>query len=308
MIEIPPSFGGIFVFRVCVDVMETKGVASLSNKPLFMEPNQIKDAHFLDILFDGRNKEYGAYELRKSYNRRIVKALFAMGAVVGLLFLGSVVSGFGKASKAVAYDVKDFILDNVKEPKPIVVPPPLRVLVPPQAQLRMTMVKVVPDNQVKETEKPPENDAANDVKISTVSTPGADDVGVPGPPAASGALQGVVEVPKKTDDEPLMVVQIEAGYPGGLSAWARFLNKNLRYPDDALNINLSGTVMVQFVVDLEGNVSDVQAISGPETGGLREEAIRVIKRSGKWDPAIQNGRHVKAYRRQPVTFVQGDGN
>jgi hypothetical protein len=69
--------------RIFVDVMETKGVASLSNKPLFMEPNQIKEAHILDILFDGRNKEYGAYELRKSYNRRMVKSMLVMGSVVG---------------------------------------------------------------------------------------------------------------------------------------------------------------------------------------------------------------------------------
>ena len=60
--------------------------------------------------------------------------------------------------------------------------------------------------------------------------------------------------------------------------------------------------MVQFVVDVDGTVSDVKAISGPETGGLREEAVRVIKKSGKWVPALQNGRSVKAYRRQPVTF------
>jgi protein TonB len=232
-----------------------------------------------------------------------------MGAVVGLLFLGSVVSGFRKGGKAVAYDVKDFVLDNVREPKPVVVLPPPQVVPPPQVATRIfTPPLIVKDPDVKPADTPPVNDDLDKVKIGTVNTAGGDDVGVPGPPAASGVPAGVVVAPTKTDDEPLMRVEIEAGYPGGVSAWARFLNKNLRYPDDALNINLSGTVMVQFVVDREGNVSDVQAISGPESGGLREEAIRVIKRSGKWDPAIQNGRHVKAYRRQPVTFVQGDGN
>jgi protein TonB len=61
-------------------------------------------------------------------------------------------------------------------------------------------------------------------------------------------------------------------------------------------------VVVQFVVDLDGNVSEAKAISGPETGGLREEAERVIRKSGKWVPAVQNGRRVKSYRRQPVIF------
>jgi len=57
--------------------------------------------------------------------------------------------------------------------------------------------------------------------------------------------------------------------------------------------------MVQFVVDKEGNVSDVQAVEGPEA--LRAEAVRVIKKSGKWTPAIQNGRKVNSYKIQPIT-------
>jgi len=60
---------------------------------------------------------------------------------------------------------------------------------------------------------------------------------------------------------------------------ARYLNKNFRYPDDALTNEVQGTVMVQFIVDREGNVSDVEVVSGPETGGLREEAIRVIQKA-----------------------------
>ena len=63
---------------------------------------------------------------------------------------------------------------------------------------------------------------------------------------------------------------------------------------------IQGSVMVQFIVDKEGNVSNVEAVSGPEE--LREEAIRVIKKSGKWNPAVQNGRQVKSYKRQSVLF------
>jgi protein TonB len=73
-------------------------------------------------------------------------------------------------------------------------------------------------------------------------------------------------------------------------------------PDDALNNGIQGMVIVQFVVDIDGTVSDVQAVSGPDGGGLKEEAVRVIRKSGKWVPAIQNGRSVKAYRKQPVIF------
>jgi protein TonB len=198
-------------------------------------------------------------------------------------------------------------LDDATPPPPP--PPPPKLPPPPQIATRIfTPPLIVKDVDVKPADTPPANDDLTNVRIGDVNQAGVPDGDIQGPPAVNG-VPGVVEAPKKADpDEPFVTVEIQAEYPGGLSAWARFLNKNLRYPDDALNNGVAGTVMVQFVVDLEGNVSDIQVISGPESGGLREEAIRVIRKSGKWEPAVQNGRHVKAYRKQPVTFIQGDGN
>jgi len=95
-------------------------------------------------------------------------------------------------------------------------------------------------------------------------------------------------------------VEIESDYPGGASAWQRYLNKNLRYPQEAIDGEIQGTVVVQFIVDKAGNVSDVDAISGPKE--LRDEAVRVIKKSGSWTPAVQNGRQVKSYKKQPIVF------
>ena len=90
-----------------------------------MEPNKIQEADILDIIFEGRNKDYGAYELRKTYNKRIVKSLVVMGSVVALLVIGNVVSGFGKKGQVPKPDVTDITLDNVKEDvKPPVIPPP----------------------------------------------------------------------------------------------------------------------------------------------------------------------------------------
>ena len=97
-------------------------------------------------------------------------------------------------------------------------------------------------------------------------------------------------------------MEIESEYPGGLSAWIAFLNRNLanNYPQPAIDNEIQGTVVIQFIVDLGGNVSDVTAIDGPKE--LREAAIAVIKKSGKWIPAVQNGHHVISYKRQPITF------
>jgi periplasmic protein TonB len=97
-------------------------------------------------------------------------------------------------------------------------------------------------------------------------------------------------------------VEFESDYPGGANGWARFLKANLQYPNKAVRKKIEGTVIVQFIIDKDGSVSDVQAISGPESGGLMEEAVRVIKISGNWKPAVQNGKKVKSYKKQPIQF------
>jgi periplasmic protein TonB len=97
-------------------------------------------------------------------------------------------------------------------------------------------------------------------------------------------------------------VEVEAEYPGGKEDWNKYLNKTLRYPEEAQNNEIQGTIIVQFIVDKEGNVSNAEAISGTKKGGLREESVRVIKLSGNWVPAVQNGRKVKSYKKVPMYF------
>lgn len=111
----------------------------------------------------------------------------------------------------------------------------------------------------------------------------------------------------KDYDKTFTKLEIEASYPGGQQAWLKFLNKNLRYPDDAVSNNIQGDVLVQFIVDKDGNISDIQAVSGPKKGGLREEAERIIKISSPWVPGIQNGNKVKSYKRQTISFRMVNG-
>ncbi|MDP4244400.1 MAG: energy transducer TonB [Bacteroidota bacterium] len=98
-----------------------------------------------------------------------------------------------------------------------------------------------------------------------------------------------------------------AEYPGGQEAWVAYLQKNFRYPEEAIESNIEGTVVVRFTIGTDGSVGETDAVSGPGSGGLRHEAVRVIKESGKWTPALQNGKFVKSYKSQPVVFMlQGD--
>ena len=277
-----------------------------TSKPITMEVNKILNADILDIIFEGRNKEYGAYDLRKTYNKRLVRAIVGMAVILVLLFGGFFLSNLnGGHNNKKAMIVDDVQLEDIKQPKNEPPPPPPPKIEPPKVEMaKFTPPKIVPDKEVKPEEKPPEQEKLDDTKIGTVNQEGIKDDGITAPPV-SDAGKGVVEAPKKDDedyDKTFTKVEIESHYPGGDQAWLRYLNKNLRYPDDAVNNEIQGTVVVQFIVDKQGNVSDVEAISGPDQGGLREEAVRVIKRSGNWTPAVQNGRQVKSYKKQPIVF------
>ncbi len=267
-----------------------------------MEAGSILTADVLDIIFDDRNKEYGAYDLRKHYQRRLIKSLIAMFLIVVLLLITYLLVAAIKPKADKAIDVKDYTLIKVDLPeKPITPPPPVTPPPPPPAV--KTLAFTSPPQIVKEAapeEMPPPVEDIDNVKIGTANVDGTEDKGIVGPPVEEA--KGIVTAPKKQDDTPEIFtkVEIESAYPGGLSAWAAFLNRNLVFPQEAEDVGVQGTVMIQFVVDIEGNVSDVIAISGPEE--LRAAAVKVVKKSGKWTAAIQNGSKVKSYKRQPITF------
>lgn len=264
-----------------------------------MEINKILNADVLDIIFDGRNKEYGAYELRKTYNSRLAKALIGTAAVVALLFVGYALSTLKGPEKKKSMIVQDVELEKVADKKDEPPPPPPPKVEPPKIEMaKFTPPKIVKDEEVKKEDKPPEQEKLDDTKIGTVNQEGIKDEGITAPPVSDN--KGVVEAPKEDYDKTFTKVEIESEYPGGMAAWMRYLNKTLRYPDEAVNNEIQGDVIVQFIVDKEGNVSDVEAIAGPQE--LKDEAVRVIKKSGKWTPAVQNGRQVKSYKKQPIKF------
>ncbi len=273
-----------------------------------MEANKILSADILDIVFEGRNKEYGAYNLRKTYSKRLFTAIGVMIAILLLLAGMYVIAGKINDSSKQEMVVQDVQLEEIKQedkkPEPPPPPPPPKPEPPKVEIAKFTPPKIVKDEEVKEDEKPPEVEKLEETKIGTINQEGIKDEGIVAPPV-SDAGKGVIEAPKKVEedyDKTFTKVEIESSYPGGSSAWMRYLNKTFRYPEEAQANEIQGTVVVQFIVDKEGNVSDVEVVSGPTGGGLRDEAIRVIKKSGKWEPAVQNGRKVKSYKKQPIIF------
>ncbi|RYZ22091.1 MAG: energy transducer TonB [Chitinophagaceae bacterium] len=268
-----------------------------------MEANKILSADILDLVFEGRNKAYGAYELRSTYHKRIRTALIVMASIFLLTIVGAFVSKKLDESAPVL-DVKDVELAKVEEappPKPEPPPPPPpKTEPPPKVEMtKFTPPKIVPDEQVKKEDIPPEVEKLEDTKIDVVSQEGVkQDIAVP--PVDEG--KAVVAVPKDETnyDQTFTKVENEAEFPGGQKAWIAYLQRTLQPPSDAPAGTY--TIKVQFIVDKEGNISDVKALNDPGYG-MGDEAIRAIKRGPKWQPAVQNGRQVKAYRTQPITFV-----
>jgi len=270
-----------------------------------MEANKILSSDILDLVFENRNKSYGAYELRKTYNKRIITALLITGGVALLIFLASFIANTINANKA-QLDIKEVVLENIQqeeekkvEPPP---PPPPKVEPPKVEMTKFTPPKIVEDEEVKKEDIPPEVEKLEDTKIDVTSQEGIKDEGLAAPPPDAG--KQVVEAPKEDENKIFEKVEVEAEFPGGLPAWRRYLERNLnaQVPSDAGAPTGSYTVVVKFIVDKSGSISDVKARTS-HGFGMEEEAVRAIKRGPKWTPAIQNGRNVNAYRQQPITFV-----
>jgi protein TonB len=105
---------------------------------------------------------------------------------------------------------------------------------------------------------------------------------------------------KHNEDGTFTKVDIESEFPGGVEGWRQFLTQHLKYPNKAVRKEIQGDVVVQFIVQKDGTLSDIHAISGPDL--LRESAENVLKQSPPWKPAMQNGRYVKSYKKQPIKY------
>ena len=270
-----------------------------------MDVNKIMTADVLDIIFDGKNKEYGAYELRKTYNQRITRALLGTLLIILLAIGGNMLANRAGKTKTELI-VQDVSLENVKqeEKKPDIPPPPPPKQEPPKVEItKFTPPKIVKDEEVKKDDVIKEVDKLEDTKIGTINQEGAKDDGIVAPPVESGT--GVVQAPKQEEDydKVFTVVQIAAEFPGGVGAWAKYLERNLNRDLPVENGAPAGkyTVVVSFIVAKDGRISDVVAENDPGYG-TKAEAVRVIQKGPNWKPAVQNGRNVIYRHKQSITF------
>ena len=271
-----------------------------------MEANKILQADVLDLVFEGRNKEYGAYELRKKYNKRILLALgitaaVAIAAIAGTL-LAKEIGGGDEAQS----EVRDVTLKSIEEPEPPPPPPPPPPKAPPpppQVELtKFTPPVIKKDEEVQKQEIPPQEEL-QETHIAEINQEGEKNLQVQVPPVVEES-KGTVEAPKIDENEIFQKVEIEAKVDP--KQWRRHLESQLqRYIEDAASQGMSPgqyTVQVRFLVERDGSITDVTSLNDPGYG-LGKGAVDVVKRGPKWSPGEQNGRKVRSYHTQPITFV-----
>jgi len=271
-----------------------------------MEVNKILSSDFLDLLFEDRNKAYGAYDLRRTYNKRLRTALLITAAIALLALFGSLLAGELKKGKG-KIEVKEMVLTDLKqeeEKKPEPPPPPPPKQEPPKVEMtKFTPPKIVKDEEVKKEDIPPEQEKLEDTKIAVINQEGIKDLDIA--PVVVDEGKKVIEEKKEDDENKVFEkVEVEASFKGGEKEWRRYLERNLNANTPVENGAPAGsyTVVVQFIVDKEGKISDVKALTN-HGYGMEEEAVKIIRKGPNWVPAVQNGRNVKAYRKQPITFV-----
>ena len=269
-----------------------------------MEPNKLLTADFLDILFERMNKDYGAYQLRKNYSKRLRHSLLITAGLAFLAVGGIVLQRIlEKYSRHAMVHIADVDLMNIKDrkPPPPVIPPPPPRMQPPRIEIRNFTVPHIVEH-VEVQHQIHDQDSLNNVTIGHVDQSGIRAPDVVNPPKTDDGSR-VTTVPADDDTHVFTKVEIEAQFRGDWNAYVR--KAITEHIDELQDAGQSGTCEVRFIVDQEGNVSDVEALTMQGTK-LAEIAIDAIKRGPKWEPAQQNGRKVKAFRSQKITFQMQD--
>ena len=260
--------------------------------------NSVVDDSRNDIVFEGRNQDYGAYQIRRRYNWTVTLVL---GCMIGALALGmgiKFVMGLKSdgAAKEAMLDMTTIDLTpppaDKNEPPPPPPPPP-----PPVLETVKFVPPVIKDDAV-ETDPPPPQDKLVESNVSTVTQEGdGDAVVVP----SEGDGKGVVE---EKEPEVFMVVEEMPEFPGGVGEMMKFIGKNLQYPQMAKEAGLSGKCYINFIVDGQGAITKVNVKKGvPGCPECDKEAVRVIKMMPNWKVGKQNGRAVSVQYTMPVNYV-----
>ncbi|HYK45419.1 MAG TPA: energy transducer TonB [Parafilimonas sp.] len=272
-----------------------------------MLPNQIKQSDVLDIIFEHRNKTYGAYALRKSYNKRLALALTFTLLVAAMFSVLQLLDRSAEPIYATIVNIDDSHLIDLAP-----TPPPQQPLPPAPAQQSPVhsreIITSTPEivSDVHQTTVPTIEDLNNSTVGRQISEGDIPLVGTVVSPAGNGNAQpaNVPAAEPAMSEAPLHTAEFMPEFPGGLEALKKFLLKNIRQPDD-LQPGEKIVVRASFIVARNGSIEQMKIINSGRAD-LDKEVLRVIGKMPSWKPGVQNGHEVSVYFNLPVTFVGAD--
>ena len=273
-----------------------------------------------DLIFQGKNKEFGAYDLRKNSEKR--HTLAVIFTLIGLVIVILAVIGYSKYSayraekeaqeRALLLEREAMMQSEIEaqeEETPEEEPEETKfeqeqlpqVTEEVLATVQQTQIAIVDKEDVKNEVRDVDESLADNTARGVVTQEGADDAD-----KFQAVKEQVVVVEEKPKEEPkpdqiFQAVEQPAEFPGGQAALMKWLSNNIRYPENAQQNGVQGRVIVKFVVEKDGSISGAQIVKGVDKD-LDAEALRVVKRMPKWQAGKNNGQSVRSYFTLPVQF------
>ena len=280
----------------------------------------LSSREWCDLVFEGKNKDFGAYVIRTESPKRHNKAV--LWTIIGAIIFGLLAFGFVKANQyleerrlAEQGEQEEVLIDmsqdaeepepeqeRLEQPKPEVLPE--EVL----KSVKVTELQIVEDDKVKKEDEIKTQDELKETETAfgqKDNEKGTEDRNVTRTLKEEVVVEKPVEKPKEVKEEVFRSVEQMPQFPGGEAALMKYLQSHINYPPMAAENNVQGKVVVQFVVDKTGKVGEVKVVRSVDKD-LDREAVRVCKSLPKFTPGRQNGQAVSVWYTLPVTFkLQG---
>ena len=280
----------------------------------------LSSREWCDLVFEGKNKDFGAYVIRTDSPKRHNRAV--LWTIIGAILFGLLAFGFVKANQyleerrlAEQGEQEEVLIDmsqdaeepeqeeqRLEQPKPEVLPE--EVL----KSVKVTELQIVEDDKVKKEDEIKTQDELKETETAfgqKDNEKGTEDRNVTRTLKEEVVVEKKVEAPKEVKEEIFRSVEQMPQFPGGEAALMKYLQSHINYPPMAAENNVQGRVVVQFVVDKSGKVGEVKVVRSVDKD-LDKEAVRVCKSLPKFTPGRQNGQAVSVWYTLPVTFkLQG---
>ena len=280
----------------------------------------LSSREWCDLVFEGKNKDFGAYVIRTDSPKRHNRAV--LWTIIGAILFGLLAFGFVKANQyleerrlAEQGEQEEVLIDmsqdaeepeqeeqRLEQPKPEVLPE--EVL----KSVKVTELQIVEDDKVKKEDEIKTQDELKETETAfgqKDNEKGTEDRNITKTLTDEVGVEKKEEKPKEVKEEIFRSVEQMPQFPGGDAALMKFLQSHINYPPMAAENNVQGKVILQFVVEKDGKVGEVKVARSVDKD-LDREAIRVVKTLPRFTPGRQNGQPVRVWYTLPVTFkLQG---